>query len=212
MADFINTIDALGDDVVIDSFIDRSIAEFKDDIITTISANTFRGCSKLNDVDLPNATTMGLNSFDGCPLANLNLPKITTVEGYSFSNAGSASQKVCFPSVTTVSYDGFRNALFKHIDLPVCTLIRPRGFYCAGNLETLILRSNTVCTGVGLEGNWTGNTPQIARGNGYVYVPSALIDSYKETYAGATWVNQFRALEDYTVDGTTTGELDETKI
>ena len=55
------------------------------------------------------------------------------------------------------------------------------------------------------------NTP-IASGTGYIYVPRALVDSYKVATNWATYAAQFRALEDYTVDGTVTGDLDESKI
>ena len=48
--------------------------------------------------------------------------------------------------------------------------------------------------------------------NGYIYVPKSLIDDYKVATNWATFADRFRALEDYTVDGTTTGELDESKI
>jgi hypothetical protein len=46
--------------------------------------------------------------------------------------------------------------------------------------------------------------------DGYIYVPRAMI----ETLSSATnWsALQFRAIEDYTVDGTTTGELDLAKM
>lgn len=40
----------------------------------------------------------------------------------------------------------------------------------------------------------------------------ALVDSYKAATNWSTYATQFRALEDYTVDGTITGELDSTKI
>jgi hypothetical protein len=44
----------------------------------------------------------------------------------------------------------------------------------------------------------------------YIYVPSNLVSNYSNQWkdTGA----QFRALEDYTVDGTITGELDPAKI
>ena len=61
-------------------------------------------------------------------------------------------------------------------------------------------------------GNWSGNDGPIMKGEGYIYVPRALVDSYKVATNWSSWATQFRALEDYTVDGTTTGELDETKI
>lgn len=39
-----------------------------------------------------------------------------------------------------------------------------------------------------------------------------LVDTYKADTNWSTYAAQFRALEDYTVDGTITGELDESKI
>ena len=41
---------------------------------------------------------------------------------------------------------------------------------------------------------------------------AALVDSYKAATNWSTYADQIRALEDYTVDGTTTGALDETKV
>ena len=76
-------------------------------------------------------------------------------------------------------------------------------------LIALILRSETMATLAGT--NALSSTP-IASGTGYIYVPSALIEDYKVATNWSTYADQFRALEDYTVDGTITGELDESKI
>jgi hypothetical protein len=46
----------------------------------------------------------------------------------------------------------------------------------------------------------------------YIYVPAALVDTYKATTNWSSYADKIRALEDYTIDGTTTGELDESKI
>ena len=46
----------------------------------------------------------------------------------------------------------------------------------------------------------------------YIYVPSALIDSYKAATNWTTFSTQFRALENYTLDGTINGLLDPSKI
>lgn len=62
------------------------------------------------------------------------------------------------------------------------------------------------------DGYGVANGTPIANGTGYIYVPSALIEQYKVAENWSTYASQFRALEDYTVDGTITGELDETKI
>lgn len=52
----------------------------------------------------------------------------------------------------------------------------------------------------------------VANGKTYIYVPRVLVDDYKTAENWSTYASQFRALEDYTVDGTITGELDESKI
>ena len=55
-------------------------------------------------------------------------------------------------------------------------------------------------------------------GTGYIYVPKALLSDddatkdYRRATNWSTYADQFRALEDYTVDGTITGELDPSKI
>jgi hypothetical protein len=83
-------------------------------------------------------------------------------------------------------------------------------FYECKALIALVLReTSAVCT-VSSSGIF-GSTP-IANGAGYIYVPAALVDSYKAATNWSAFAAQFRALEDYTVDGTTTGALDEAKI
>lgn len=48
--------------------------------------------------------------------------------------------------------------------------------------------------------------------DGYIYVPRNMVNTLKSTTNWSTYADQIRALEDYTIDGTTTGDLDETKI
>lgn len=48
--------------------------------------------------------------------------------------------------------------------------------------------------------------------DGYIYVPRNMVNTLKSTTNWSTYADQIRALEDYTIDGTTTGDLDESKI
>lgn len=97
------------------------------------------------------------------------------------------------------------------VDLLSTTSIGGRAFYECLKLTALILRSGTICTATGA--NPLGRTPIAGYGGqGYIYVPRALVDTYKAATNWSTYAAQFRALEDYTVDGTTTGEFDPTKI
>lgn len=47
--------------------------------------------------------------------------------------------------------------------------------------------------------------------DGYIYVPRNMIDTLSSATNWSTYASQLRALEDYTVDGTTTGAFDDTK-
>ena len=75
------------------------------------------------------------------------------------------------------------------------TSIGTYAFYSCSALVTVILRyTDAVCTLAGT--NAFTSTP-IASGTGYIYVPSALIDSYKAATNWSTYADQIRAIEDY---------------
>jgi hypothetical protein len=95
------------------------------------------------------------------------------------------------------------------VDVPSVTTVAANALNGCSVLTALILRGETVCTLA--NANALSGTP-IASGTGYIYIPAALKDSYAAATNWSTYAAQFRALEDFTVDGTVTGELDETKI
>ena len=143
MSKFINTIDLLGDQAVIDGLLNGSLEEFCDDTITEMSARAFSKNGKIACVNIPNLRAVPSSAFDNCK-----------------------------------------------------------------SLKRLILSSEIMCP----LGEWVFNGTPIESGTGYIYVPRALVDTYKTATNWSTFANQFRALEDYTVDGTVTGEIDESKI
>lgn len=120
--------------------------------------------------------------------------RVTTVGAYAFQNC-SGLTSVSFPNVTSIGDYAF-NAAHKlaKADLPKVTSIGQHGFSAANALETLILRdTETVCT-LGADGLYY---TKIHSGQGYIYVPAALVDSYKETACWKYEVDQIRAIEDY---------------
>lgn len=65
--------------------------------------------------------------------------------------------------------------------------------YCSG-LSAFILRSESVVPlTYGAVFMWSS----IERGNGYIYVPSALVDSYKSATNWSNFAGKIRAIEDY---------------
>ena len=79
------------------------------------------------------------------------------------------------------------------VDLPAATSIGDGAFNGCTALTTVILRSSTVC--VIFENTFLWST--IESGTGYIYVPRALVDSYKVDTTWSTYAAQIRAIEDY---------------
>lgn len=243
MSEFVNTIELLGDEAVVDSIIDRSITEFKDNIIEYMGRYAFYGCSQLSKISCPNVTTIAMHSsgnytessfcFTNCTslkeinfpelrrcgnkfvvsLPNveiINLPKLERIEGDQFiENAGIT--RLSLPGLIGDIYSTSlrNNAKLELVDLGKATKIGHTALSGCGVLGAVILRNDSVTT---LDNtNAFTNTP-IASGTGFIYVPGNLLYQYQAATNWSTYAAQFRALEDYTVDGTTTGELDETKI
>ena len=120
--------------------------------------------------------------------------RLTTVGAYAFQNC-SGLTALYLPNVTSIgeyAFNAAHNLAF--VDLPKVTSIGNNGFSAANALETLILRNTKqVCT---LGGDGLYYT-KIHSGQGYVYVPAALVDSYKEATSWKYEVDRIRAIEDY---------------
>lgn len=120
--------------------------------------------------------------------------RVTTVGAYAFQNC-SGLTSVSFPNVTSIGDYAFNaaNKLAK-ADLPKVTSIGQHGFSAANALEALILRNTEKVCSLGSD---AVSYTKISSDSGYIYVPAALVDSYK---AAANWQNyadQIRAIEDY---------------
>lgn len=194
----------------------RTITELKDNQVTHVGNSALRNCTVLTSVDLPNVTSSDMYAFAGCTaLASVNLPLIQTVHQYCFDHCTSL-EEVVLPYAVNINNAGFQYcSKLKKIDTSVLRNLRLTSVSYCSALTMLILRNEeAVCI---LQDVELRGTP-IAAGTGYIYVPRALLsddDATKDYRRATNWSNfasQFRALEDYTVDGTVTGELDESKI
>lgn len=74
------------------------------------------------------------------------------------------------------------------------TSIRAYCFAGCTKLQALILRNTNV---VALANTNAFQSTPIASGNGFVYVPAALVDSYKAATNWTTYANKIRSIEDY---------------
>ena len=172
----------------IDALIDRSITEISSSSVTSIGVGAFFFCSELTTANFPAATSIGNGAFYYCiSLTTVNFTVATSIGNGAFYSCSSLTT-VDFPSASSIGNTAFKSC---------------------SNLKSLLLRGNMVCT---LSSKNAFDSTPIASGTGYIYVPSALIEQYKAATNWSTLAAQFRALEEYTVDGTITGELDPSKV
>lgn len=211
MAEFINTVDVLGDDATLALILEKNITEYCDNSCTAIFNGTFADCKLLTKVDLPNVTTVGSGVFRGCTtLTSANMPSLTEPGYNGFRESGLVSIKLPSVNKFTTKYCFYACTSLETIDLPSITSIGGDSpFTLCTALTALILRNTTQPCMLNVA---FGYSNPIASGTGYIYVPRTLIENYKAATNWSTYAAQFRVLEDYTVDGTVTGELDESKI
>jgi len=176
--------------------------------VTLMASEVCRGTKGVKVLNAPELLSIDGYAFEASGLTTLNCPKLQTIGVMTFAN--SKVSEVCFPALTSVTRQAFSGCTDLAIaDLFIATGIGINAFANCTALSTMILRSENLC---GLGGSDSIGSTLISSGAGYIYVPRALLEDYKAATNWSVYAAQFRALEDYTVDGTVTGEFDKTKI
>lgn len=139
-----------------------------DELVNSLIERTISGAYVNNTV-----TIIGKYGLAGCTkLTSVVLPAVRIMAGHSMNNC-SELIKADFSNLQTIQYSTF---------------------YINKKLVTLIIRTQVVAK---LEKTSAFTGTPIASGTGYVYVPSALVDSYKTATNWSTYADQIRAIEDY---------------
>ena len=84
-----NTVDILGEQETLDGLVTHTLENFEDNRVTAIREYAFRGNDGLKSVNLPNATRIGNDVFNGCKnIENVKIPEISGayLPSYSFNN------------------------------------------------------------------------------------------------------------------------------
>ena len=139
-----------------------------DEFVNSLIERTISGTYVNNTV-----TIIGRYGLAGCTkLTSVVLPAVRTTDGNSM-NGCSELTKADFSNLKTIRYSTF---------------------YSNKKLVTLIIRTQAVAH---LEKTSAFKDTPIESGTGYVYVPSALVNSYKSATNWSTYADQIRAIEDY---------------
>ena len=160
--------------------------------------NAFPNCSNLQSINVPKVQKLVSANFQSTKISNISLPSLTEMTGQNNFNS---CQQLEWADLGSV--DKIKAYTFLH---------------CSALVYIFLRKSDGVTVNDGAQ--CFGNTPFVGGGTagltGTAFVPSALISTYQAAtnwatlYSGGTCV--FKALEDYTLDGTTTGEINWAKI
>lgn len=170
-----------GGEVTLADFLTRKITHVRCESVTEFfRTNMFADQVNLVSADFPNLVRTNDYTFYRClRLKNVNVPKGNYVGSHAYDGCTSI-ESLSFPSAATVYTESFRDATkLKVVDIGVTTVfIRTNAFYGCNSFDTLILRGNEVSTLSNIN-NFNGGAFASEKSGGTIYVPSALIESYK---------------------------------
>lgn len=167
-------------------FAKTNITSFSSPSLTGAETGTraFFQATSLKTLSMPN---LAINHTGKCndlcrdctSLETVYLPKMIKWGSYSFSGCTSL-HTVDISECTELNTCTFADCNIQTIDLPKCTRMSNQSFLRNHNLTAVILRASSVCYITNI--NVFQDTPLRGYGgtfSGHVYVPSALIASYK---------------------------------
>lgn len=181
-----------GSDDVLLQVLARTITNFESDKVTELGLRALNGCTALTSISLPNCVKASDGAFQETSLETVNLPNLYNIAPRCFMSCRKLKE-IVFPKVKDMStYVFYECSALEKCDLHTITTIGNISFKNCKNLKALIIRTNSLCN---LGGGDVFSGSGVASGTGYIYVPSALIDTYKAATNWSVYANQFRTIE-----------------
>lgn len=184
-----------GDDAAIDGLLEDSLVDMVSGA-TSVDPYSAYQRNALKTVRLPNATTIGIYAFNTCSVLNSFIaPSVTSIGNYAFSSCTKLTA-INLPKVKTIGNYAFQACTgLSRVDLGTAvTQIGAQAFFNNPITALIIRRTSGVPT---LTSTSAFTNSGIAKGTGYIYVPSALLSTYQSANNWKNYTNQFRAIEDY---------------
>lgn len=188
--------------------------------VTEIGDHAFSRSYNFYYYTFPLVKVIGTNAFGSCNLNHFYFPDVEIIGDGAFHAALITDNVTC--GASRVGSFAFENCNITSVDFSSLQTLGIAAFSGNKNLKTLIFRYANQCEVD--RGGWDDEdlaaepsyevlyNTAIANGNGYIYVRASLVDRYKADTYWRRYADRIRALEDYTVDGTYYGDLDESKI
>lgn len=202
-------------DELIPQLMPKNIRSYTDSRLVSFADGEFKGKTSLERVDCINATTVGKETFYGCTALEIFNTRDCSIGESAFEGCSSLKKVPLITALSTKTFAGCTSLEVVRLGAAVSSIGTGAFVNCAKLKALCLLNPTSVAQVVVPDTTYFavvfGGTP-IADGTGYVYVPSKMLSKYQSDAIWSQYSSQLRVLEDYTVDGTTNGELDETKI
>ena len=168
-----------------------TLYEYKSDLVTTVSRGSFAFINT-KKCELPNAVSLALQAFcENNYIETIIVPSLEEIGPYALFWANHLKE-LRVPYLKAVTGE----------QAMVGTSRMNLIMECRNGVPTLATDAATNAF------TYSG----IMNGTNYVYVPRTYVDEIKSATNWSSIADKIRILEDYTVDGTVTGELDPNKI
>ena len=152
----------------------KALPEISLPLVETVGVSAFWGCTSLSSVEFPNATTLEDRALQGCTnLTSYNLPKLTTLGNYGFYEC--PLSRITLSEITSIGGEY------------LCC-------FCRNLTAFVITNEDKVCALTNSQNIFLG-TP-IRSGAGFIYVPDALLTSYKTATNWVTVKNYIKPLSE----------------
>ena len=195
------------------SFSQSGIVKADFPAVTILEDYAFLSCHSLSSASFPKVTSLPSSCFNACEnLETISIPLCHSIGDSALAYINKLKEVSC-PAYSVGSFAFSSDLELEKVDFNPTTdgptSIGYGAFNYCNKLKILALRSEKVWS---LSDSSCFQGTLIESGTGFIYVPKSTIEQYKVETNWTLYADQFRALEDYTVDGTITGELDSTKI
>lgn len=179
----------------------NALTTYSNATITSVNDCGFAYCTALVSVDLPAVTHIKSQGFARCTnLETINFPMLVSIENNCFRNCAKLTEFVTgshFDSrIDQSTFEGCKaltKADFHHVN--------NQGFgaysMACANLITLIIRNIDAVPPIPVTSIFGPETTKMNMGEGYIYVPAAMVNAYKAATNWAKFAGQIRAIEDY---------------
>ena len=161
-------------------------------MVVSVGDRAFQDCKFLTGVNLPLATSIGANAFQNAvALESIYLPATVTLSGSANFSRCTSLKTAILPAVTDFGASTFQNCPLEKLDFTALTTLNGNNLG-PSKCAALILRGESVVPLTKAFAN-----TNVAAGTNYVYVPKALVDSYKAATNWSSYASNIRAIEDY---------------